>query len=198
MKRTDTLKEFLRHSVALIGAGYTNILITKIPEHKEYVKETIYFKITRSYNTNTTRSQRYYAKKKGYANFQAVTFRNFILILHTKGKIAEDTHKGNGFIDFEKKNRITIPLTKYLIVDIFRDERKKLTVKLNTETYRNFKNEFDLAYKTRSGFSFHNIIKKLSNLPPYRGIQLQKIEMVKYLRQRHKDYGVKWTIPTRL
>ncbi len=198
MKQVQTLKGFLRQMIAHIGSGYINILVITIPKKKEHKKEKILTKIRLNYQTDLTRSQRYYAKKKGFANFQAISYMNMVVILHTRGLIKEKIDVGNGFVCFDTKSSLELNISDYLQLVIFRDERKKLTVKLNRETYRGFKNEFDLAYKKKSRFIYNNLLRRLSGLPPYRGIQLQKIAILKYLKQKNKENGISWNIPIKI
>jgi len=195
MKKEETLKGFLRQLIAHIGSGYTNILIVHIPKKKEYKRDRVLTKIRLNYKTVTTRSQRYYAKKKGFANFQAISYMNMVVILHTKGLIKDEIDVSNGFMCFEKKSSLKLNISDYLKLVIFRDERNKITVRLDKEIFRDFKSEFDLAYKKKSGFLYNKLLSRLSHLPPYRGLQLQKILILKYLKQKNKENGVKWDIP---
>jgi len=198
MKKEETLKGFLRQIVAHIGSGYTSILVVQIPKKKEHKKEKVLTKLRLNYKTDSTRSQRYYAKKKGYANFQAISYMNMVVILHTRGLIKDEIDVGNGFTCFEKKSSLELNISDYLKLVIFKDERDKITVRLNNETFRSFKSEFDLAYKKKSGFLYNKLLSRLSHLPPYRGLQLQKIMILKYLKQKNKESGVKWNISKRL
>ena len=198
MKKPDTLKDFLRNTVALVGAGYTNVLAVKIPAKKLAKLEAIQNKIAKAYETDKTRSQRAYAKSQGYANFQAIAYREHIFVFHTEGEIKDSIALGKGFVDFQKRRSLDLEISDYLKLVLYRDERGKLTVRLAREVFKDFKNQFELAYKQKSGSLYHSTIKRLSNLPPYRGIQLQKIELIKYLKEQHKNYGVKWHIPFKL
>lgn len=198
MKKEETLKGFLRQLISHIGSGYTNILVVQISKKKEYKRESILTKIRLNYKTLDTRSQRYYAKKKGFANFQAISYMYIVVLLHTKGLIKDEIDIGNGFICFKKKSSLELDISSYLKLVIFKDERNKITVRLAKETFRGFKIDFDIAYKKKSGFMYNKTLRRLSGFPPYRGIQLQKIIMLRYLKQKNKETGFKWNIPKKV
>lgn len=196
MKKCNTLKEFIRNSILCISSGYTTYRIATIPQKKRYKKPQILKNIEKTYQTNLTRSQRYYAKKKGFANFKAVQYKELVLICYTNGEIKQEIDLGKGWADFNKKSRLRLNISDYISIDVFRDERKKLTAKMSKELLTDTKAEIKEAFKTRNGFRFHNILKKWHSLPTYRGFQLQKKDLVFFINGLKKDNKqIKWTVP---
>ncbi|MCT7609972.1 hypothetical protein N5U14_03825 [Aliarcobacter butzleri] len=195
MKKCDNLKDFLKYTIAAIGSGYIYIKISYIKKEKTHKKEQILEKIKSVYNTNLTRNQRTYRKNnKGLANFLGVEFNNCIVILHTRGEIPQSLDIGKGWVDFTIKNALSVEISEFLTVNIYRDERQKLTVKLDKSIYRDYKNEILESFKTRNGNRFHKVLKKVHNLPKYRGFQLQKRDIIFYINNLKKDTGIKWNI----
>jgi len=199
MKKNTELKPFLGHLVNLIAKGYIHYKIVKIPPKKMYKIDKILKKIENEYKTNLTRSQRAYAKKKGYANLQAVQFRDIVVILHTNGLVSNEIDLGNGFVCFKEKNALRLNVSDYLSVIIFKDERNKITVRLSKETLQDFKSEVIEAFKTQNGRRFHNTLKRFKGLPLFRGIIKQKKDIRAWILDKQKDYQRKknkWNIPT--
>lgn len=194
MKKAENLKEFIRYIIAFVGTGYTNYKLVEIPPKKSSKKEIIIRKIADSYQTNLTRSQRAYAKSKGKANFNGVAFNNMLFICFTNGAISQEIDLGNSIGHFEEKNSISIRLSDYTTINIFIDERKKITAKMSKETFRDIKNQLQDAFKKKNGYLFHSILKKVSGFPNYRGFQLQKRDLVFYCNEQKKEHGVKWNI----
>lgn len=194
MKTANNLKEFIRLIIAYVGCGYTNYKIVDIPPKKANKKDIIIEKLAAIYGTNLTRSQRAYAKSKGKANFNGVAFNNILFICFTNGSISNDIDLGNGFTRFEEKNSLSVKLSDYTTINIFTDERKKLTAKMDKETFRDLKNQLRECFKKKNGYQFHKILKKVSGFPNYRGFQLQKRELVFYCNEQKKANGVSWVI----
>lgn len=196
MKKCKTLKEFIRNCILVISSGYTNYKIVQIPEKKIYRKGEIFRKIECNYQTNLTRSQRYYAKSKGFANFKAIQYKETIFICYTKGTIKPNIDKGEGWLDFNIKRRLRLNISLYMAINIYKDEREKITAKVDTLIFRDTKAEIKECFKTKNGFRYHNILKKWHNLPRYRGIQLQKKELVFYINKLKKDSkSITWKVP---
>lgn len=194
MKRAENLKEFIRYIIAFIGTGYTNYKLVEIPPKKANKKEIIIRKLSDTYQTNLTRSQRAYAKSKGKANFNGVAFNNILFICFTNGSISNEIDLGNGIGRFEEKNSLSIRLSDYTTINIFIDERKKITAKMSKETFRDIKNQLQDCFNQKNGYLFHNVLKKVSGFPNYRGFQLQKRDLVFFCNEQKKIHGVGWNI----
>jgi hypothetical protein len=182
MKRAKDLKSFCNYVTNYLGHGYTSVLIVNIPLKKEHKKDLILQKIEKNYHTYMSRSQRAYAKSKGFANFGAVQFKNTVVIMHTNGSIKQEIDYGNGFVSL---NKFSANISDFLSVDFYKDERDKYTCKLSKEIYADIKN----------GTLYHLILKRLCGFPRFRGFQLQRARLKEFLRKNHKDYAVKWSIP---
>lgn len=196
MKKCKTLKEFIRNSILCISSGYTKYKIVEIPKKKIHKKEKILAKIEREYRTDLTRSQRLYAKSKGFANIKAIQFKEVVLICYTSGEIRQEIDLGKGWVDFNEKSLLRANISDYLSIDIFKDERKKITAKISNDIFKATKLEIKECFKTRNGFRFHNIFKKIHGLPNYRGFQLQKKDLVFYCNELKKNNKkINWTIP---
>lgn len=194
MKNCETLKEFIRNSILAISSGYIYYKFVQIPKKKNYKKGAILEKIKNEYQTNQTRSQLYYAKRKGFSNFKAIHFNNLILICFTNGLIKPEIDLGNGWNDFSIKNSLKVILSDYIAINIFKDERGKITANLDNLIFRAFKNEIRECFKTKNGYRFHNLLRKIHGLPKYRGFQLQKRDIVFYINELKKETGIKWSL----
>jgi len=191
--RSDNLKTFLGATVSFLGHGYTKYKVVYIPEKKINKKAQILKKIEKSYGTNKTRSKRAYAKKKGKANFGAVNYNNLVIIMHTKGEISPEIDYGKGWLEFKEKTKIELKLSDYTGFIIFRDERNKITVRLNKETLEDFKNRINEALKTRNKKAFYSILNAFRGFPLFRGIVMQKKVLKRWLiiklkAQEYKDF----------
>jgi len=195
MKRAENLKEFMSHTINFLAYGYTKVLITRIPKKKLAKKNEIYSRVAKNYNAWATRSQRAYAKSKGYANFQMLVYLDLILIFHTRGEIKPEIDLGNGFVCFEQNNRLELKLSDYLGVIFFRDERNKITVRLSKETLKDFKNEIRESFKNKNGRRYNYTLNRFKGLPIYHGIIQQKKDTLKWLRENHKKFNSSWSIP---
>ena len=198
MKKAENLKQFLGHIINHTAKGYIYYKIVEIPAKKLHKKEKILKKIENNYQTFMSRSQRAYAKKKGFVNFQAVNYKSLIVILHTEGEIKPEIDLGKGFIPFTQKNRLELNISPYLQIVIFRDERGKITARIGKETLQDYKNELREAFKTKNGYRFHKTIKRFQGLPLYRGILKQKKDTLKWVHTQQKNFGTKWNIPNYL
>ena len=195
MIKADNLKTFIGGVISYLGHGYTSYKVLYVPEKKLHKLNTIHNKIDKAYKAYMTRSQRAYAKKKGFANFGAVSYRNIVVILHTKGKISNEIDLGNGWEAFSKKKPVKIDISSYLDIVIFIDERGKITARLGKETLQDYKNELKEAFKTKNGYRFHKTIKRFQGLPLYRGILKQKKDTLQWVHTQQKNFGTKWYIP---
>lgn len=195
MKKCKDLKGFIRNVILCLSSGYVHYKIVRIPENKRYKAGEIFRKIETEYQTNLTRSQRYYAKSKGFANFKAIQYKEIVLICFTNGQIKPEIDLGRGWSDFELKSRLRLNISQYLEIDIYRDERGKITAKMSNEIFKDTKAEIRECFKTHNGYRFHNIMRKWRNLPSYRGFQLQKKDIVFFINDLKKtNQRIKWTI----
>jgi hypothetical protein len=187
MRHAETLKEFLKHTIIFVGSGYTNFKIVRIPEEKTFKLPEITKKISNDYQTVLTRSMRSKKRLKNLANYSAIRYKNFILILRTSG---EHQDRENEFNPIGKK--LELELTQHIGVILFKDERDVWTIRLNKNTFAFFRNEFFISFKNRDGKKFHTLKKMLDNLPHYVGIGKQKKDMYGFFREWKKTYKTQW------
>jgi hypothetical protein len=194
MTKVKNLEEFCRIVLSCVGTGYSAYKINRIPSKKAQNSlklSKILDKVEKLYNTNLNKDGRYRNKKQGNANYRGFYFLENIYIFRTAGK--QIANQENGFI--QHNDKINFKLTENLELDLFRDERKRLTFKLGKTTYLAKKEKIKMAINNQDGRIFHNEIKLLGGFPRYRGIQLQKKELVKFINKLQKSRRVKYTLP---
>jgi len=194
MTKVKDLNEFCKIVLSCIGTGYNAYKINKIPRNKAQNSlklSHILDKVEKLYNTNLNKDARYRNKKKGNANYRGFYFLENIYIFRTSGHQIENQENG-----FKQHNdKITFEISENLHLDLFRDERNKLTFKLGKITYIAKKEKIKMAINNQNGQSFHNEIKLLGGFPTYRGIQMQKKELVKFINRLQKRRRVKFSLP---
>jgi hypothetical protein len=113
-----------------------------------------------------------------------------IYIFRSSGKI--ENYEA-GFI--EHNNQIDFKISEYIELILFEDERKKLTFRLSKSFLRSKKEKIKIAIINKNGSDFHNEIKKLRGLPTYRGIQIQRVGIKKYINKLQKQYKTYFKMP---
>jgi len=192
MQEYTELKLLLKQIMRLVGNGYKYISISKIPKNKLHKKHKILEKLERKYDLNLTTWQRQYKRRKNKANYKGLIYQDTIMIFRTEG---ETEIKDNSF-----KSVLNTPISfNYLSVILYKDEREKLTYRLNKELIKTIKANIALALKNKNGTKFHNEIKKLYNLHkvmPYRGFMLQLKTILEFIKKKQKYYNTNYTTPT--
>jgi hypothetical protein len=192
MKEFDNITELLKQIMRYVGNGYKYMSVSKIPENKFHKKHKIIEKLTKKYELNLTTWQRQYKRRKGMANHIGLLFQDTIIILKT-----EESSEIN---DNSFKSVLNAPMSfKYISVILYKDERGKLTYKLNKEQIKDIKAKLGLFIKNRNGTSFHREIKKLYNLHrviSYRGFMLQIKTILEFIKKEQKKHGTKYSVPT--
>jgi hypothetical protein len=179
-------KQIMRYA----GNGYKYIQVSKIPEEKMKKVSKIEEKIRRRYNTNLTTYQRQYKRRQNKANFVALRYKKTIIVLKTDGETEIEENFQNIFgsvLSFD-----------YLKIVLFRDERNKMTFRLEREILRDIKTKIKLTIKNRRGRSFHSEIRRLytlSKVLPYRGINRQISAILKMIKEEQKKHGTAWEVP---
>jgi len=183
MKKAENLKDFSNFLIRLIGAGYTNIKISKIPPNKLTKIAKISQKIENQYQTNITRGKRQYKRIRGLRNYNAILYKDLVILLATNGSEPLD----NGFKKFNGKLKIKI--SQYLSIVIHKDERNKLTIRLDRDTYRWFREEFKKAIEKGDGQKYYNLRAKYLNLVKslkWKGLGKQSKELNKTINELKK------------
>jgi len=193
MKKIKDIKDFCKCVLSAVGSGYIYYKVNKIPtdKAKDILKlERILKKIDENYNTDKNKDWRYRNKRNGFANYQAFYYLENIYIFRTSGKYE---NKENGFL--LHKDKIEFQLSEHLGLTLFRDERNKLTFKLSKTFLRAKKERLKIAIINKNGRAFHNEIKLLGGFPPYRGIQIQKVNLKKYINKLQKNKKFQFSLP---
>lgn len=191
--KSETFKEFCRDLIRILGSGYTSVKVVKIPQKKLHQRDEILKKIEKSYNIDFTRSQREYNKKKGFCNFLGCAFKDTVIIAHTSGNKRPEIEM-SGFNAVNEKNALKVVISDYLEIIAHKDERKKWTLRLSNETYREIKRKFAEAIKDKMKKKFLNLQERVSNLPSYNGFTKQKEELFLFIVDELKKGGLNWNV----
>ncbi len=194
MEKVKDLEQFCRIVLSCVGTGYNSYRINRIPSKKAQNSlklSHILNKVENQYKSHLNKDARYRNKKQGYANYRAFYFMENIYIFRTSGIQIENQENG-----FKAHNdKINFKISDSLDLDLFRDERGKLTFKLGRTTYRAKKEKIKMAINNQDGKTFHTEIKKLGGFPRYRGIQIQKRDLVFFINRLQKNRRVKFNLP---
>ena len=186
----EDIKSLARQLIRYVGNGYSEIQVSIIPEKKLPKISKIDEKLNRRYSLDLTTYQRQYRRRKNKANFVGLRYKRTIIILKSKGDTEiEERFKSvlGSIIDFG-----------YLKIVLYKDEREKLTFKIEREIYRDMKEKILLSIKNRQGRAFHSEISKLytlSKVLPYRGVNLQISSILKTIQEKQKEHGTRWSVP---
>ena len=115
-------------------------------------------KIENQYLTSLSRGKRQYRRIKGLRNYSAINYKDLIIILATNGSGELD----NGFKKFNESLKIEI--SPYLAIVIHRDERNKLTIRLDRDTYRYFREEFKKSIEKTDWYKYKLLRSRYFNL----------------------------------
>lgn len=193
MRKIKDIKEFCRFALSAVGSGYIYYTVNKVPKVKAdntLKLNAILAKVDDKYNTDKSKDWRYRNKRNGNANYQAFYYLENIYIFKTNGNYE---NQENGFKLHNDK--IEFQLSEHLGLTLFRDERNKLTFKLSKTFLRAKKERLKIAILNHNGRTFHNEIKMLRGFPLYRGIQIQKVGLKKYVLKLQKKKKVKFSLP---
>jgi len=187
----EDIKSLSKQIMRYAGNGYKYIQVSTIPENKIKKISKIDEKITRRYNTDLTTYQRQYKRRKNQANFIALRYKRTIIVLKTDG----ETEIEDKFIDILG----SVLSFDYLKIVLYKDERNKMTFRLDRDILRDIKTKIKLSIKNRHGRAFHNELRRLHTLSkvlPYRGINLQISAILKMIKEEQKKHNTRWTVPT--
>jgi hypothetical protein len=116
-----------------------------------------------------------------------------VLILRTPG-----TDELNERWHIFPKKKIELSLKSGLCLEVIRDERGKISVKMCKQLLREFRVLFREAYHKRDGRLYYATIKRLHNLHKvvrYRALQLQVSDLLKEIQYLRKKHGRRWSVP---
>jgi hypothetical protein len=184
------LSPFFKALINYIGNGYTYYQVSYIPQKKAHKKAHILAKLSKKYNTQLTKWQRQYRKRKGLANYQVFNLKSVVVVLKTPG----EDETGENWQKFP-----ILPVNfGVLELEIIKDERDKITVKISKNLLKEIKANIREAFKKRDGRKFHYEMKKLYNLHKslkYRGIMLQISDILREIQELKKKHTIKWEVP---
>lgn len=179
----DNRLHFIQQVHHLMNFGYTNYFIGTYPIKKKQRFLEIDKKLISKYNMNLSKDRKYYRKKKDLCNYVFLRSREFYIILKTTGK--DDIEVDDNFVSiFEKP--LSIPVSDRLLLTIFRDGRKKITVKIEKESFREIRENLRFKLDNRRFNETSEKFNNLNGLPGFSGIVKQKIELKKYLLNHFK------------
>ena len=187
MKRVTTLEDFVKNVIKYLGSGYKYYKVVRIPPKKQHKIAEISTKIQNQYQTNLSRGKRQYKRKLNKANYGAINYRDIIIILRTSG---EHNDKENEFKQFKKN--ITVEISEHLTIVFFKNEHKRITVKLDKITYRRFREDFYIAIKNNNGRNYNKLKQMWRNLPRFKGIGVQGSNLHKYIATKLQEFERNW------
>ena len=192
MRKCNTLLEFSRLILNYVGNGYQEIQVSTVPEKKRQKITMIDAKITKKYQTDLTRGQRQYRKKKGICNYVALRYNYTILVLKTPGEIPKEIKKEEfGHI---LKTKIQF---EFLGIEIVHD-KEGYSFKLTKKYEKEVMNRFELAISKREQNFFKKEITKIYNLHrllPYRVLNKQVSNILKKIKTLQKKHNTHYKVP---
>lgn len=187
MKTTTTLKEFTKEAIKYLGSGYKYAKIVQIPNKKRHRRHEIQKKVSDYYKTDLSRGKRQYRRRKNLANYGGVMFQDRVIILfRTEGE------HNNGEKEFLEVSKLEVKLSEWIGVVFFKNEFNRWTVRLDRDTFRKFKSDFQLAIKNGNGRNYHKLLSMWSSLPYWKGIGRQSADLHKFIKERLKKYNRDW------
>ena len=187
----NDLKLFFRAVMRYVGNGYSKCQISTIPEKKKHKIAQIDTKMNHRYLSDLSQGKRQYRRKQGLANYAVLRYRDMYLVLKSPGK-DETGEKWHSIY------RTPLILGKILKLEIYKDERRKNTVKIEKELLKDIKASIMLSIEKRAGAKFHAEMGKLYNLSrtiPYRGLNMQISTLLKEVKEAQKKHGTHFTVP---
>jgi hypothetical protein len=188
MKQAKNLTDFTKSVIFYISKGYTNYKIVRIPPKKADKTAKILKKVSNTYKTNLTRSQRSYRRRHNISNYMSVSFNGVIVILRTAGK---NNDKTNEFKNFGKE-KMEVEISEWITLVFFVSETNRVTARLSRETYRRIKDDFYLAIKNKNKANYRLLKKMWLNLPWTAGIGKQGKMLNMFVKQKLKEFNLNW------
>lgn len=181
-------KAFLQQAVRLISSGYDYYHLVTYPERKKDRWEWIDKKLTEKYQVTTNKFKAYRNKRKGIPNTRVIRYGSTCLILRTS-----DDVRGVGDPDpFTTilSTKLRVKISDSLEFEIYKEERGgkwHTTVRLSRDTYDRIKTEIYENIRKGELRMAQESFNRLNELPAYRGIIVQKMN----LRKATLAYGKK-------
>lgn len=182
---------YLQQIVYLVSKGYIYYHVGEIPVGKASKAKKIDGKIIKQYNINLSKYQRNRKKRKKFANFYYLRWKNQFIILHTDGKLevpnVDDFY--NIKTNKDSSNRLRIVIGPKLTVNVVMRGNSP-TVVLDKATYKDMREDIDELVKYKRIKFLHNYFKKLNAIPAWSGIVKQKFELQREVYNLAKKYGI--------
>jgi hypothetical protein len=177
------------------GYYYHNFYFLK--EKRQNSLPGIDLKMVTQFRTNMTKDQRYYWKKKGYANYAYLRLGLMIAVLKTEGKGAladneddSDIKKRTKYKDFRQEPIVFHPKDGTLSLKIgFYDGQFSLY--LTDASYEMIRRKcVDLLTNKRNVPAMLYTFKALNNIPAYSGVFKQKRRLMHFLLKLAKKHHI--------
>ncbi|KAF0821514.1 hypothetical protein V7200_23020 [Cytobacillus firmus] len=181
-------QSLLKILVNLCGKGYFYYHLTELPVNKKKKWEEIDAKFIKKYQSDKNKWQRQRQKRKGVANFYYLRWEHIVLVLHTEGEVPKEIIYDDKVSDV-RQSPIFIKISE---LSAFRIQfiKDRVTVFLDSDTYKGLKDSLYNVAKTKSKFKMKQAFNLINGYPAYKGILEQKNHLAEYLVSQAKKHGV--------
>lgn len=167
---------FVQQIQYLVSRGYVEYCLVNYPQNKVDKFLKIDQKLIEKYNANLNKDRAYYNKKKKFCNFKFLRFQDAAIIMKTKGDPHEKILMDDVFSSVQKE-KINVRIGEKTILRIGYNEKKKATVFLHNDSYRNVKATCFQLLDSKNYHLVTSTFNNLNGLPAWGGIVQQKIKL---------------------
>lgn len=171
---------FVEQIVRLVSRGYEEYCLIIYPIEKEHKFSAIDQKMIEKYNANLNKDKTYYRKTKKIANFKFIRYNNIGILFKSKGELEKNIIIDDAFVHV-KKEKIMIPVTEKTVMTIGYNEKQKISVHLDRDTYKIVKATCFEYIDRKKINEMIETFNALNNLPAWAGIVDQKIALKKQI-----------------
>ncbi|BCS52656.1 hypothetical protein [Geobacter sp. SVR] len=180
---------YVQQIVNLMGHGYQDYCLVKLPMKKQAEWGTIDQRIAGKYCADLGKDKRYRRQLKGLANYAYLRWEDAAVILRTNGEPLPTTDR---FVSLhDKPLQVRVGESTVLKVVPASHKGRKVTVYLAKDKYREIKAGLLDNVRHRQLDVLHGAFSRLDGLPPYAGIVRQKAELVTAIVLEGKRHGLK-------
>lgn len=184
----------------LSRAGYRYYCVTKYPEKKRDKWDKIDEKLINRYHTNISTKQRSTNKKNKNANFMFLRFEDTAIIFMAtnkfegvKTKVRDGILIEDKFFDIQVKS-LKLYFGRATSLKIHYNEKQTLTVSMTEQMYQDqtarlYETALKIAETRNIGLA-HYEYSKLNGLPAWRGIIVQKLQLLETFVQELKRHNI--------
>ena len=185
--RMKSLEQFTHDVMKYVGSGYKYVKIAKVPESKGHKLPQIIKKVSEYYQTDISRGKRQYRRRQNKANYGMAVYGHIIVIFRTEG---DHTDKSTEFQEIGK--RLSIKISDYTTLVVFKDERDIWTIRLDRDTYRRIRDEILLHIKNGNRRGYRRVLQAFRRFPNWKGIGTQQKALYEVIRRAKKVYNADW------